>query len=144
MWALYSSISELPPLIRNSRKNIIVHCLWTGSLNINIVLEKYNKKTDDLFSNGLEIDKFKGRILIRMIGLLCDTIGRPKVCNSTQFNGAYGCLHCLHPHKITYKDGKTLWCYNYDPLIKDRTNLDYQSAANAAELAHNRVNGIRG
>ena len=26
-----------------------------------------------------------------------DAPARAKVCNSHQYNGSYGCLHCLHP-----------------------------------------------
>lgn len=28
---------------------------------------------------------------------IADSSARSKVCNSTQFNGKYGCLKCLHP-----------------------------------------------
>jgi hypothetical protein len=145
MWALYSSVSELPSLLRNSKNNIIVHCLWSGSLDINIVLEKYNQNTTSLFESEFEVDKYRPKLKVQMLGLLCDTVGRPKVCNSTQYNGAFGCLHCLHPNgSVSFTDGTKKSIYLYDSKVKLRTNADYLDQVRIATETKARCQGIKG
>jgi hypothetical protein len=149
MWAIYSSISELPPIIRNSQKNIIVHCLWSGSLDINMILDRYNKKTQKLFENGLEMAILNRTIRVRMLGMICDTVGRAKVCYSTQFNGQYGCLHCMHPNdSVSFTDGTKKKVYIYDQKIKARTHADYLKQVEIAEQSrakrYERCEGIKG
>lgn len=39
--------------------------------------------------------KYKVRVVI----ISTDTVARPLVRNTTQFNGEYGCDFCLHPGK---------------------------------------------
>ena len=43
--AFFSTICELPPLLRNPNRNIITHSLWTGSTP-NIFLSRFNNQLD--------------------------------------------------------------------------------------------------
>ena len=97
MTMLASTIVELPPLLRNSKNNLIVHSLWTGNIDINTCLEKYNKEINELINEGLFIAKYNQILNFRIIGLLADSVGRPKISYSTQFNGAFGCPYCQNP-----------------------------------------------
>ena len=61
IWAILSSIVELPQVLRDSHENIIAHSLWSGSNpDFNLFLEYYNKPTTDLLTNGLD---FRGKII---------------------------------------------------------------------------------
>ena len=43
MWAIFSEIVELPPILRHSSENTIFHSSWSHSNpDFNIYLEKYN------------------------------------------------------------------------------------------------------
>ena len=43
MWAVFSTLVELPPILRSSYENIIFHSSWTGSNpDFNLYLEFYN------------------------------------------------------------------------------------------------------
>ena len=141
MTALASMIAELPPVIRYSRNNIIVHSLWTGNFDLNECLRYYNKEIDFMIKNGLFIKVLNEHFNIRVITLLADTVGRPKISNSTQFNGAFGCLHCLHPNgKVKVCDCIDLKCscrkpclYLYNNIIQERTNIMYNEDAKEAD-----------
>ena len=50
----------------------------------------------ELLSNGLEIRE-NLTVLIYLHGFIGDAPARSKCCNSIQFNGENGCLHCLNP-----------------------------------------------
>ncbi|CAF0800918.1 unnamed protein product [Brachionus calyciflorus] len=144
MWAIFSTIVELPPIIRNAKKNIIIHTLWNGELDFNLIF-KYYTKIDNLINKGTNIivDGTLTHFNVRILGLISDTVARPKLCNSTQFNGGFGCLHCLHPNSNC--DGKyQRSVYFYDKNIKSRTNDDYNLDVRNAEKTKKRSNGIKG
>ena len=47
MWAKFSSLIELPPILRAAYENIIFHSSWTRSNpDLNVFLEKYNYQID--------------------------------------------------------------------------------------------------
>ena len=50
------------------------------------------KKLKDLLKNGIRIKDT--HLAINIHSVLADALGRAKICNSKQFNGYYGCLHC--------------------------------------------------
>lgn len=142
MWSLFSMIAELPPLIRNSKKNILVHSIWTGSLDFNSILSIFNSEINILIENGIEL-KNKMRLSVRLIGLISDSVARPKICYSTQFNGHFGCLHCLHPNGSNPKcEKKTI--YNYIPNIIERSKESYERAVQKAVSSKQRFQGIKG
>jgi hypothetical protein len=57
MWAIFSEIVELPPILRHSSENTIFHSSWSHSNpDFNIYLEKYNQQLEKLLKEGIEID----------------------------------------------------------------------------------------
>lgn len=102
IWAIFSSIVELPPILRESYENIIFHSLWSGSNpDFNVYLKEYNNELDELLEKGFIFNnkKFNLRIFL----FQSDSPARAKACKSVQFNGKYGCLMCLHPTVYTNK-----------------------------------------
>ena len=69
IWAVFSTLVELPSVLRSCYENIIFHSNWTGSNpDFNIYLEKYNSQIDYIREHGIEFNhkiyKFKIHILI--------------------------------------------------------------------------------
>jgi len=122
IWALLSSIVELPQLLRESHENIIAHSLWSGSNpDFNVFLECYNKQTSDLLEKGLN---FRGRNIRFKIHFFCgDAPAICKICKSIQFNGKFGCIKCLHP---SFRLNKTT-IYPYMKDIPLRSNKIYEN-----------------
>ena len=105
MWVILSSIVELPPILRSCSENIIFHSSWSGPLpEFNLYLKEYNKTIDTLIQSGIVVGEKTYQIKIHLC--IADAPARAKLCNSTQFNGKYGCLKCLHP---TTHEGYTVY-----------------------------------
>ena len=165
-WAIFSSIVELPPLLRDSYENIIFHSMWSGSNpEFNIFLEKYNEEIDEvvifdlkfkflllnlnifisnhfiqILKEGIYIKSLNKKLKIRIHGFTGDTPARDKATNKKGFNGKFGCLNCLHPTE--YKDNKTI--YPFITKIKLRTNTNYIQHLTEAEKTKNCYKGIKG
>ena len=94
--------------------------LWSGSnSDFNNFLEFYNAHTTELLQKGL---KFRDKIIqFKIHVFIGDAPARSKVCKTTQFNGKFGCLTCLHP--TTHPTTKTVNPYKENILI--RTNEIY-------------------
>lgn len=98
MWALASSINELPLTIRTSKNYIIIHALWVGSIkDFNCFLKNYSG-IDKLIDNGISIDGYQ--LSVKIYCCLADAPAGAKIFNTTQFNGGFSCLHCMHPNKF--------------------------------------------
>lgn len=85
IWAIFSCVVELPPIVRCSFENIIFHSLWAGD----------------------DVDRYN----IRILGFIADNPARSKVLNCMQFNGYYGCLMCLHPTRRNSKNSAQIYLY---------------------------------
>jgi hypothetical protein len=94
--AFFSTICELPPILRNSNKNIITHSLWTGSSpDFNNFLSRHNNQLDNLLKNGLLIDKLNMILQITCHVFIADAPERASILNMNKFNGKYGCFMCI-------------------------------------------------
>ena len=96
-WVI-SLIAELPPSLRSSYKNMINHFLFSSSKPSLQAL--FENNCDDflrILKNGIFVNGefFK----IRVLGLIGDSPARSKLTFTKQFNGIFGCLHCLHPEE---------------------------------------------
>ncbi len=68
--AFFSQISELPPLLRYSTRNIITHSLWTGSTaDFNLFLSRYNNQLDRLLVDGILIEDLNIKIKVNWLTL---------------------------------------------------------------------------
>ncbi len=93
-WGLYSAIAELPPIIRFCHHNIISHSFYAGrNPDFNRFFKEYNTSLNCLITNGLTINGLKFNI--RVHAVVADAPARAKITYTTQYNGKYGCLHCI-------------------------------------------------
>ena len=91
--AFFSTICELPPLLRNSNRNIITHSLWTGSTpNFNIFLSRFNNQLDKILKEGIFIETLNLIIHVKCHVFIADAPERALVLNMNKFNGKYGCI----------------------------------------------------
>lgn len=138
MWAIFSSISELPPILRGSFENIMFHSIWSGAdLNFNFFLETFNSEIDALLKDGIEFEGVRVKVIIHVF--IADSPGRTKVLNTLQFNGKYGCLMCLHP---TVFERNTI--YPMLDGIETRTHTDYIFQVNEAQKRNKDFQVVKG
>lgn len=102
LWPLYFAINELPCPQRFQKENMILAGLWYGEskpLMLNF-LKPFHTVLSKLETDGMDATSPSGeRFTTKAILLLgtCDMPAKCMVCNSTQFNGFYGCLKCKQP-----------------------------------------------
>ena len=96
-WPCMAVINEVP--YKKRRSNMVLMALWYGNKKPprDSFLEFALKELKSLESDPIEFNGIK--YLFRPLIVSVDTIARPIVRNSTQFNGEFGCDWCLHPGK---------------------------------------------
>ena len=62
-----------------------------------MIFDKHLNALKTLLAKGLNIEKLNLTVTIFIHMVIADAPARAKICNSKQFNGQYGCLHCLNP-----------------------------------------------
>lgn len=141
IWAIFSCIAELPPLLRCSYDNILFHSMWSGpNVDFNLFLEKYNSNIDEVIKNGLFFNNKK--ITIKIHAFIADSPARSKATNTKQFNGKYGCIKCYHPSARNSDNTSTIY-----PVLKKiqiKTNENYVNDVNEAISKNKPVNGVKG
>jgi hypothetical protein len=103
-WPLMALINDVPYKLR--RSYIILLALWFGNKKppvgvfLNGIIEELNRLEREGFI-------FKGvTYKIRVLIVTTDTVARPLLLNTTQFNGQHGCNFCLHPGERISKGTK--------------------------------------
>ena len=141
IWAIFSTIAELPPQLRHSYENVIFHSLLSGgNPDFNNYLETYNSEINDLIENGFKHNNITYNI--RVFLFLADAPARAKVCKINQFNGKYGCIKCLHPSEYLKEKKKTV--YPVDFTIEKRTNKSYEECVQEAIESRTTIKGVKG
>ena len=132
-WAIVAFIANLPPRIRNAFYNVLKFTFITSRLfNFNSIFSKQMNKLKGLLKNGIIVKDTQ--LVINIHNVMADAVGRPKLCNSKQFNGYFGCLHCQNRGRHINKTH----CYPGINPIK-RTKDDYEDHVKLAG-----VDGFRG
>lgn len=154
IWPLYFAINELPLHKRWSSSNIILGGLWFGSQKPNMMtfLQPFNESISYLYSKGVEVlspDIKKSFICHAM--LLCGTCDLPAkamVYNMTQFNGQYGCSHCLQSGKqLAVGTRGRVHVYPYmqvDPTGPSRTSDQQLQHSQEAVIQNKPIYGVKG
>ena len=96
----YFAINELPVHKRWCKHNVILGGLWFGSHKPNMLtfLKPFTESISNLQTNGVEMYSDISSNFICRAMLLCGTCDLPAkaiVYNMKQYNGEYGCSHCL-------------------------------------------------
>lgn len=97
-WPFMGIINETG--YKTRRSNVILMAIWFGNKKPprNVFLDPCVAELKNLCSTGLKVD---GNVYkIRPVIVTVDTVARPVIRNTTQFNGAFGCDFCLHPGTI--------------------------------------------
>ena len=99
MWPVYLLINELPLSDRKARENTLFYGVWISSRKP-VMWSFLQPLYNDLIQleNGVTFEDYNGDKFTSQAVLLtctCDLPAKSLVCNSLQFNGNYGCWHCL-------------------------------------------------
>lgn len=111
--------NELSPLQR--MKNVMLCSLWFGKgkpKNMNEFMKPFVTEMRQLYESGIEYEYQQIKYVKRcqLLVSICDSVAKPTVSNSTQFNGEYGCGLCLHPGIQVIEGKGTVRVYPIDQL----------------------------
>lgn len=148
LWPLLCTINELT----YEKKNDFV-CMSTLYCNNkkpprDAYLKCFVEETRRLREDGVTwIDKLGTKRVSKIIFLICvaDAPARALLTNMTQYNGEYGCCHCVHPGVRARSGGGSMQVYPLEHPIKPER--DYQSLLCDVEAAVQNgraVNGVKG
>jgi len=143
MWPVQLIINELPPTQRFRR--VILAGIWYDKMepNMNSYLKYFAMNIQKLANEGVTWYKNGVAHTSKITALCCcvDSIARPMILNSTQFNGFYGCSLCVHPGQVVNKVVKYPVQQNSHPI---RTNAEIFSDMKMAHECNKRIKGIKG
>ena len=121
MWPVWLQCSDMPPILRMSRKNIVLSCLFVGSgaPNWNEIVPRLRA---ELFSpieiSTPDFPKITTSFKVRL--LVTDLVAKPHVLNMVQFNGYFGCHFCT-AEGITIGRAHAYYPYNQSGSIRETT-----------------------
>lgn len=98
-YPIFVVINNLPPRLRFNKNNIILAGIWLskGEPYMPLFFKKMCTEVKNL-KQGIKIGSDIYKVVVLQTCL--DTVARPKLQNSTQFNGKYGCSLCMHEGKV--------------------------------------------
>lgn len=138
IWPIQCQVLELKPEVR--KKHILMSALWFGPRKQSMLtlLKSFVKEASLLETEGVDWQDVQGNCHVsKVFVLVCssDSVTRPLIHNTKQFNGFYGCDFCYH------KGGKS---YPYDqpepPLRNDQDHFELAMSASENEP----VFGVKG
>ena len=99
IWPLYLVINELPYNLRIRKENMLMAGLWFGTKKpaMNTFLKPMIKSIETLHE-GIEcVSPERGKFTCKgyLLAATADLPARSLLCNSIQYNGAFGCWKCL-------------------------------------------------
>lgn len=99
LWPIQCQIIELDP--KERKNNICIPCIWFGEKKPNMatLLTPFVNELQELEQNGIKwTDTQNQQHLSKVHALICssDSVARPQIRNTKQFNGIYGCDFCYH------------------------------------------------
>lgn len=141
VWAMFGIIADLDPIIRNSFENIISFFMFgSNKPNLNKFLKMHMSDFEDLIYKGVDVHN-RGTIKLRIIGFIADSQAIPKVLNTKQYNGKFGCIHCNHEG---VQETKNLRVYPKKSSATRRTNDQYQRQLEKVIKEKKEYAGIKG
>lgn len=154
IWPLYLAINELPVNKRWCNNNVILAGLWCSSQKPNMLtfLRPFKESISLLYTEGIEIfsPDIPGNFLCHAM-LLCGTCDLPAkaiVYNMTQFNGQFGCTHCLQSgRQLSVGPRASVHIYPFvasNPTGPARTAAQLDKFSRQATEKGETINGIKG
>ena len=138
--AILAQIAELPPMLRYSYSNTLRIMFWQGSSpNFNVIFDKHLTELNSILSHGLKVQSIENKLKVRLFININDSVERAKVTNTIQYNGYYGCFHCMNPGEMI--NGPKRYRYGeYEP----RTNDMYKEQVEKSLIYNKTYYGIKG
>lgn len=157
IWPVFMVINELPYKIRMMRENMILAGLWFGRQkpSMSTFLKPF-KQTMLAFHKGIEVTSPERGDFICHGFLLVGTADLPArslLCNSVQYNGAYGCWKCVqkgitakvgkgHTHVFPFSSENPKGPLRTDDSVLQDARKVIQQKETSTTLQH--VNGVKG
>ncbi|XDV23432.1 hypothetical protein PO909_028010 [Leuciscus waleckii] len=115
LWPIQCQIIELDP--KERKNNICIPCIWFGEKkpNMTTLLTPFVDELQELEQNGIKwSDTQSQQHSSKVHALICssDSVARPQIRNTKQFNGIYGCDFCYH------KGGGSYSYISPEPLLR--------------------------
>ncbi|KAK3907165.1 Deoxyribose-phosphate aldolase [Frankliniella fusca] len=146
-WPVLACLNELPLPLRRKHIFLVALLLSLKKPNCNEYLKPFVKECAHLEENGLSFVK-NGHLIhfkVKVIVGISDTIARPLLRHSIQFNGLYGCGLCLHPGlRMKYGRGHIRSYSTNAGKFPNRSHDELMQMAREAEQAGKPVKGIKG
>lgn len=99
LWPVQLCITNLPPYIRYDLRYLLLAGVWLGPVkpDMFVILQPILDKIHGLYEKGMAVSTPVGDKCLRAKLLCCvfDLPARAMALNLTQWNGHYGCTHCL-------------------------------------------------
>ncbi|XP_076833120.1 uncharacterized protein LOC143478075 isoform X2 [Brachyhypopomus gauderio] len=137
IWPLLCSVNEIPPEERD--KHVLLCGLWFGSSKPNMTsfFKPFVEECNSLAQTGVQWqdpnDQLVKTVRVFPLCAICDAVARPLLQNLKQFNGEYGCGHCLHPGMQLRKGNGTARVYPCLEQLPD--SRDHNTTVEIAEIA---------
>ena len=149
IWPLLCSVNEIPREERD--KHVLLCGLWFGSSkpNMSSFFKPFVEECNSLAKTGVQWqdpnDDVVKTVRVYPLCAICDAVARPLLQNFKQFNGEYGCGHCLHPGMQLRKGNGTARVY---PCLEELPDgRDHNTTVEIAEIAkieEQSIFGIKG
>ncbi|XP_069470109.1 uncharacterized protein [Ambystoma mexicanum] len=118
MWPVYLIVNELPISQRKLRENVLLYGIWVSSKKpvmwsfLKPLYADLAQLEDGVVFNDHNNSSFTCHATL--LTVTCDLPARCLVSNSTQFNGKFGCWHCLQEGESTVSGKGHCWVFPYN------------------------------
>lgn len=94
IWPLYIKIHHLD--IKSPYKTFLIGCTYTyGKPNLNLILNQFVNQLNELYDNGIMINKTNQLVYPILFNFVLDLPARHSVLNHRYFNTYFSCTQCL-------------------------------------------------
>ncbi|XP_062709039.1 uncharacterized protein LOC134288375 isoform X2 [Aedes albopictus] len=138
-YPIFLTINNLPPRIRFDKNNLLLAAVWLskGEPSIPLFFKNFCEEINQL-GEGIAIGTDKYKVVV--VQNCLDSVARPKLQNSTQFNGKFGCSLCLHEGKVVLGN-QVRYPFRKAP---SRNHTETRRHMIEAHTTGNPINGIKG
>ncbi|XP_021708622.1 uncharacterized protein LOC110679023 isoform X2 [Aedes aegypti] len=135
-YPIFVVVNNLPPRIRFDKKNLLMAAIWLnkGEPNIPLFFQEFCEEMMRLSKDFIIQSDVYNVVVVQNC---LDSVARPKLQNSTQFNGRFGCSVCNHEGKVV--NGNQI---RYP--FKTTDNRDHSETRQLMIEAHNTGTSIKG
>ncbi|KAE8738351.1 hypothetical protein FOCC_FOCC016171, partial [Frankliniella occidentalis] len=146
-WPVLLTVNELPLALR--RKHVLMTSLWLSKKKpvCKEYLKPFVAEMRELARTGVTYRRngMLKSVRVKCVCCISDTVARPMIRNSKQFNGKFGCGFCLHPGvKMQMGKGETRSYTTKETVYQLRTHQEVMDLAARAETLGVPQRGIKG